>query len=363
MRNELGKKRLSPRWITLIVLAAMMIVIYVLANIPAVAEYVFARGVTRWIDFLLSRITNYIPVSFYEWSAVILIIGGVALAVILIVMLCKKCFSAALTCVYRLSVAALAVALAFGVLYAPLYNRYSTYEALGLSEISVTDDDVYSAAQYYVKRLNETSSVLERDGDGNVVNAYKFSELADRLNEEFAAYGAYFAQYEVRPKRVVLSVPMSYLGITGIYFPFYAEANVNVNIPPSDLPVTMAHEMAHAKGVAQENEANLIAYCICLRADDAFLNYSGLMDAAAILINALPEERAKVLRDSISQEVLEEYKNISEHYEKYECFLDRISSFFNDLFLKSNGIQEGTRSYGNTVCGLVSLYLQEKDIH
>ena len=42
----------------------------------------------------------------------------------------------------------------------------------------------------------------------------------------------------------------SYLGITGIYFPFYAEANVNVNIPVNELPTTMAHEMAHAKGVS-----------------------------------------------------------------------------------------------------------------
>ena len=35
---------------------------------------------------------------------------------------------------------------------------------------------------------------------------------------------------------------------------------------------------------------------------------------------------------------------------------DRISSFFNDLFLKANGVQAGTGSYGQTTGSLVALY-------
>jgi len=246
-----------------------------------------------------------------------------------------------------------------GALAAPLCGRQSAAEALGLADTEVTEAKLYDAAAFYVKELNETSAAMERGGEGNVRPSYGFGELADRLNAEFSALGGgYFAECEVRPKAVLLSVPMSYLGITGIYFPFYAEANVNVNIPPYELPVTMAHEMAHAKGVSRENEANIVAYALCIRSGDDYLRYSGLMNAAAVLLNALPEESRKELRGELDEEILAEYAAANEHYAKYDGWIDGISSFFNDLFLKSNGVAGGTRSYGETAESLVALYEQ-----
>lgn len=85
------------------------------------------------------------------------------------------------------------------------------------------------------------------------------------------------------------------------------------------------------------------------------------MRAAANLINALPKEEAKTLRERLAPEILQEYRNENEHYEKYEGLLDRISSLFNNLFLKANGVQSGTRSYGETTRSLVALYEQLKD--
>ena len=113
------KKRLLIRLLTLGALTLTVIVTFVLANIPVVAEYFFARGITRGLGFLFSRATNYIPVSFYEWTAVLLIAGGITLLVFLVVLLCRKKFAQAGVCLYRLAVADLSVLQAFGVLYAP----------------------------------------------------------------------------------------------------------------------------------------------------------------------------------------------------------------------------------------------------
>ena len=340
-------------------LALAAAIVFLLAEIPSVAQTFLAEGVTRWLTWLIGRITNYIPVSFYEITAVLLILGGVSCAVCLAVDLCKKRFSAALAVLYRLGVALLAVLLAFGLLYAPLYERAPVSSAFGIPDAEVTAENLYDAAEYYVEQLNAVSAKLERDGQGSAVCPHTFEELSDILNAAYDAVpGDYFAPYEVRPKAVALSVPMSYLGITGIYFPFYAEANVNVNIPASDLPVTMAHEMAHAKGVAAESEANLAAYILCICSEEDFLRYSGLLDAAARLLNALPEEQYNELYGRLSEEVRTEYRNANAHYEKYEGVLDRISLFFNDLFLKSNGISSGTRNYSETTRSLVGLYLK-----
>ena len=353
------KKSLHKRLFRFCLLGVAVVVVYVLANIPVLAEYFFARGITRGSGWLISRVTNYIPVSLYEWTAVLLIMGAVALVVYFIVLLSKKRFARAGVCLYRLGITALSVLLAFGFLYAPLYNRKSAAEALGLSEAAVTEEKLYSAAEYYVLRLNAVSARLARDEKGNVIPTHTFSEIADLLNAEFKKLDSdYFAGSEVRPKEVALSVPMSYLGITGIYIPFYAEANVNVNIPAFEIPNTMAHEMAHAKGVSKENEANVVSYTLCIRSDDLYLNYSGLMRAAANLLNSLSKEDSQTLRERLAPEILQEYRNENEHYAKYEGWVDRISSFFNDLFLKANGVPSGTRSYSETTRSLVALYEQ-----
>lgn len=356
------KKTPFARFVRLCILVLFVAALYISIRIPFVAERVFARGITRGASLLLSRLTNYIPVSFYEWTALALIVGAAALVVYIAVLLCKRRFARLGLCFYRLATAALSVLFAFGVLYAPLYNRDSAVGALGLSETEITEEKLFSAAEFFVGRLNAVSESLERDEAGNIIPPYTFSEVAELLGAEFDKLDSgYFAGYEVRPKEVVLSVPMSYLGITGIYFPFYAEANVNVNIPAYELPNTMAHEMAHAKGVSREDEANIVSYTLCVRAEDAYLNYSGLMRVTASLLNSLPSESYYELRERLSPEILREYRNASEHYAKYEGVIDRISSMFNNLFLKANGVSSGTRSYSETTRSLVALYEQLKD--
>lgn len=341
-------------------LAIISTIVYAFAQIPVFSEYVFARGITRFLNFVIGRITGFFAISFYEWTAVALIIICPTLLGVLIVRLVRKKYSRAVQLLYKVAMFILWIFLLFGILYAPLYNRKSVFSAFGLERVSLTEENIYTAAEYYVEKLNILSEEVERDEEGNVVSPYTFSELGCIINEEYAKYEeGFFAPFCVQPKQVILSVPMSYLGITGIYFPFYAEANVNVNIPSCDLPVTMAHEIAHGKGVSSESEANVSALVICLSSEDTYLQYCGLMSAVSDLLYALPEESSKSLREKLRPEVLNEYRNVSEHYKKYDGLIDSISSFFNDLFLKANGVEGGIVSYSQTTEGLVSLYLKE----
>lgn len=357
MTELLNARRRMPRGRKLCLFALAAALVLLLAQIPALCETLFARGLTRLFSSAVAAVTGLFSVSLYEVCAVLLILGAAALVAGLIALLCRRRFARVRLWLYRLALAALCVLIAFGVLYAPLYDRAPVEDALGLPEVTATDESVYEAALYFADRLVAVSESLERGEDGNVVPPYTFSEVGELLNAQFDALGtSYFSSAAVRPKAVLLSVPMSYLGITGIYFPFTAEANVNVNIPPYQLPQTMAHEMAHAKGVSRENDANLVSYALCIRAEDAYLQYSGLMPAVAVLMNSLPEELYAEVRARLTPEILREYANASAHYDRYEGLIDTISSFFNDLFLKANGVPQGTRSYSQTVSGLVALH-------
>lgn len=333
-----------------------MCAIYLLANIPIFAEYLFARGITRFFSALINCITNTVALSLYEIAAVLLVCGGICFAVCEIVFLVRKNFHTAAVWLYRLFIAVLGFLIAFGVLYAPLYNRQSVNDALGLDVQSVSEEEVCSAAEYFISVLNDISDSFERDDNGNITTEYSFDKVANLINSEYDGINSsYFAFYNVNPKQVVLSDAMSYLGITGIYFPFFAEANVNANILSYELPVIMAHEMAHAKGVASETEANVTAYVICIRSENLYLKYSGLMHAVANLVNN-SGDNFYALRSKISAEVLTEYANASANYAQYESWLDSVSSFFNNLFLKANGVSSGTKSYGETTQSLVAFY-------
>ena len=333
--------------------------VWMLGQNPVLAEYLFARGITRWLQGLLSAVTGVFPFSLYEIVAVLLVLGAIALIVYVALHLTRDRRRSLIPLLRRLAAAAAAVFFAYCLLYAPLYNRSSVSNAIGLSEVPVTEETVSAAAEYYVGRLNALAAEMERDTDGNILPMHTFAETAALLNECYNSLRAdYFSPYAVEPKAVALSVGMSYLGITGIFFPFTGEANVNINIPAYALPVTMAHEMAHAKGVARENEANITAYVLCITAEDPSLEYSGLMNAVAVLLNSLGESEYRELYETLAPEVRREYANASEHYARYDSWLENLSSLLNDLFLKSNGVAGGVRSYGYTVQSLVALYVQ-----
>ena len=361
-QNKIGAKalfqnKIGSRACVFWGLAACTALVYLLADIPVSAEYLFARGVTRALSWILGGVTGLFSLSFYETAAALLIVGIPMAAVCFILLLCWKDYARAKAWLWRAAFFALSLLLSFGLLFAPLYARPSAASALGIEEAPVTRSEVAAAADWTIGQLNELAAQLPRDEAGDVLPA-DFEALARSLNAAYAEAGSYFAPYAVRPKAVALSVPMSYLGITGIYMPFFAEANVNVNIPAYTLPVTMAHEMAHAKGVAQEGQANIVAYALCLRSEEAALRYSGLMSAAAALLNALPQAEIVALHGQICSHVRRQYADASAHYHKYEGLIDSISSFFNDLFLKANGVPGGIESYGSTVRALVSLQKQ-----
>jgi hypothetical protein len=154
---------------------------------------------------------------------------------------------------------------------------------------------------------------------------------------------------------VLLSTGMSYLGITGIYLPFTAEANVNVIVPDSQLPFTACHELAHQGGIAPEDEANFLAYAACVRHPDVDFRYSGAFNAALYALGALSQVDAGRAREQArwSPAVRRDIKALQEWNERYQGPAEEAPRAVNDAYLKTQGVGEGVRSYGRMVDLLV----------
>jgi hypothetical protein len=161
------------------------------------------------------------------------------------------------------------------------------------------------------------------------------------------------------PKLVLLSPLMSYLGIGGIFIPFTCEANVNATLPDWEIPFTAAHELAHQRGFAREEEANYVGYLACRAHPDRDFRYSGTFRAALYALGALAQvDRPSydALRGTVAAPLNRDLAALAAWHRRYESRLGEVQERVNDAYLKTQGQADGVRSYGR----MVDLLLAER---
>ena len=156
---------------------------------------------------------------------------------------------------------------------------------------------------------------------------------------------------------------MTYTHISGIYTFFTGEANLNTNFPDFINVFTTAHEMAHQRGIARENEANFIAYLVCINSENKYMQYCGYMNMYEYLSDALykasPTLYAKAtvrLKDGGRHEL----RCYSDFFDKYrDNAVADMSDTVNDKYLEIQGT-EGSISYGMVVDLAVAYHKAEQ---
>ncbi len=85
------------------------------------------------------------------------------------------------------------------------------------------------------------------------------------------------------PKPLLLSGAATWLDIRGVYIPFTGEATYNEKLMDCDLPFHIAHIKAHQRGFAREDEANFIAFVVCIKSNEPYVRYSGYLHGMKVL--------------------------------------------------------------------------------
>lgn len=145
------------------------------------------------------------------------------------------------------------------------------------------------------------------------------------------------------------SILMSWGGIGGIYMPFTGEANVNGGPPAFSRIFTTAHEKAHQRMVTSEDEASFYGFLACAHAEEPLLRYAAWEFAARQLLRALSSvdpEGARAIYALTSDGVKADHKAVSDYWAPYEGWMQELSRWFNDHFLKVNRVAGGVASYG-----------------
>lgn len=232
------------------------------------------------------------------------------------------------------------------------YHTTPLDERLSLdAKADISAEELYSTLDIIIPELNALAENVGFDGIATVM-PYSFDELGEKISEAYVRVAdryALFKSQSCRPKPIYFSGAMSSLRITGIYTFYTGEANVNMAYPDYNLPFTVAHELAHRHGIMRENEANFVAFLVCIESPDPYIRYSGYLNMYEYLISALyktDKDMWKKQVSRISERAVYDIQASNAVYEKYgNTFVGDISNSINDMYLQANGTP-GTVSYG-----------------
>lgn len=319
------------------------------------------RYVSSGIRGVLAYLTGWIPFSLAELIIILMPVILVALMIYATRRFSSSWHDVLIFCTSLVSVLALFFSV-FTFAFAPGYHGSTLDKKLGIERSEVSSEELYDTALVLAQKVNEEiESVVYRTG-GFSVMPYTYRQMNDKLIESYGIacekYG-FIQRLDSRVKPVMLSEAMSYTHITGVYTFFTGEANINVAFPDYTVPFTAAHELAHQRGIAREDEANFVAYLVCTESDDPYIRYSGYLNLFEYVSSALHKADPQMYRQLFAElDVLaiREMSAYSEFFNKYrDSVASEISGAVNDTYLTIQGTA-GTASYGMVVDLAVAYY-------
>lgn len=371
------KRFVKMTWIFYpLVLAVLMYLL--LPFFPDFTEYVVSRVIFKIVTVPLGFVTSLLPFSFTE-LLVITALPLVVTAVVLFVIRMKKtdnkkriAIKAARCVAGFLSFAALMYMLCHGA----NYYRRTTSELMELDTSPKSAEQLTELCMYLGEKAAQARSEITDSSAEYVFSEDMFTELSragsgyDKLVEKCP----WLWTSVWRQKPVQLSYLWSYTGIVGMYFPFFAECNVNIEQPDYAIPFTAAHESAHSRGVAFEDECNFYAFLSCINSDYPEYRYSGYLNGFIFCANALHdydeelwEQAWSVVTDGMRADIVAD----NDYIDRFaNTVIDgpgdldinpwEAAGDINDAFIKSQGVSDGALSYDRVTELILAYYYTEK---
>lgn len=354
--------RLSPAGHIVAAVSAVLIILHLLTRGNRPLMVWASERLVQPVHRALAALNSHLPFSIAE--ALIGLAAAAVIAYIIYIVISmlrgggrlKRLYAA----VINLLAAGLAVYAGFCMLWGVYYygDDFMTRSALKNENISV--EQLEAVTRYFAERSNEYAEQVPRDEDGNYI-ADRAAILArsDKVYENIERELPCLAGPAVRAKGVYFSRLMSYTDFTGFFFPFTAEANVNTDFPPALFASTVAHELAHQRGVAKEQEANFVAVLASLAYGDTEYCYSACLLAYTHLGNALYSadyEAWKSIYLSLSEDVRRDFAANREYWAQFETPVQKVSNTVYEGFLYSYDQDMGLKSYGACVDLLVNYF-------
>ncbi|MFT4624192.1 MAG: hypothetical protein ACI8PZ_002851 [Myxococcota bacterium] len=355
------RRRVRPLARVTVASAVMWLPLLVLGLFPSGVEAIYVPWIGYPASLVLTSVSGLFPLCAAEWVEV----GAGLVAVLWIGSLVRSGWTGsrnwrevAATAAWGVAAAGTGLGLLFHLTWGLHYGRPTAAAQLGWAEVELTADDgseLTQLAERLVQITNTRYVAVHGATDAGVVSATlpppSIDAATDRGWER--AVGALGLPARVArsrgPAKPLLSSPVfTRLGISGFYFPFTGEANYNTMPPRWQLPHTIAHEKAHQRGIAREDEANFFGFVACVHSDTAFVEYAGFLFAQRQILRVLlqidPEAAIPLIEDR-HPGVQRDVDAAHLFWTGYDGAARDFGHAMNDAYLRLNRVEGGTLSY------------------
>lgn len=351
-RNLSLRKCLRSPWLWLLLLWPISFgLICLCRQFPAVSDW-YCRYPYRCFSIVWNTLTGWLPFSLAEF-----LLLAVPLAVLLYLIGCivsvirhkgQRLLSLLLAVLRPLSIGALVFFL-FVTNCGLNYYCQDVTTQLNWTILEPTADQLYELCVYLADHASRCREHLPEQADGTLRTDWPTiaQHARDAVNHLHQQYDFVPDGYQL-PKSVLLSRGMSYLDITGVYFPWTFEANVNTDVPGYSMAFTACHELMHVRGFMHEEDANFLAYLACIGSSDDTLRYAGYITAFRYLDNYLyrtDKARYRECLTHLSDGILRDIDAAGRYWQQFETPLAEVAAQVNDTYLKQNNQSAGIISY------------------
>ena len=371
-----AQSKLSNRWVRQFIrfaLALAVLGLTALARYGAArhAEFVeahYSRGLYPILSQAVNALFRWFPFSVAEYALYGLSVAltvYVLVQLILLVIRRQRILRITAVIINLVLIASFGYFL-FNGLWGLNYYREPLAQSLGYEVTPRSVSELRTLCANLAAQANDQRAQVQEDlhgymllPEGKRAALQKVPAAYRMLAQQYDFFGARYGA----PKPVLLSLQMSYTDIEGIYIPFTAEPNLNMDMPDGLFLSAACHEVAHEYGFAREDEANFIAYLACQASGDEELMYSGTLLALIHSMNALygfdPDAFSKIAA-TYSNGLKRDIKYQSLYWDRFKGPVAETSNKVNNAYLKSNNQSDGVNSYGRMVDLLLAQQEKEK---
>lgn len=370
-------KRFFKKWheycpiytIAVLILLPFAILLHVLSiMIPTVADFI-NRVPAQAVRFLLAKSTDFLPFSLAEILFLILIPLAVCGMVISVRLNRKEDPKPARYYLSSLLAALLTLYILFVLTLGAAYFTTPIDKEMDLNKKSITKEELFETAKEVRLLAEKELEQITFQENGSSVMPYDLDTLNKKLNQTYEVMATrydFISSLSSHVKPIFLSRALTHTHMSGLYTYMTGEANINTHFPDSILPFTMAHEMAHQRGIAREDEANFVAFLVTMESDDPYIRYSGYYEIFKYFVNALytaDQDLFQEIYADADKRLVGEILAFNEFFKPYEgSTAATVTGTINDVYQQIQGVEEGIQSYGLVVDLTVAYYQKNNSL-